>query len=411
MHYTSVRNCRACNSKNKEIILNLGKVAYTGKFAKLAKTEIPKSPLKLFICKDCKFVQLAHKFQSNYLYDAEYGYESGVNSTMREHLSDITKKIIKLKKLDKNSIVLDIASNDGTLLNSYPKKIIKIGIDPVLKRFKKNYKNIQYSLPNFFSYKNFKKLNIKKKLDVITAFAVFYDLNNPNKFLQDIKKILNHDGIFVIEQSNLGKMLELNSFDTICQEHYGYYSTKVIMNLLKKNKLKIFNHEFNDSNGGSSRYFIKHSENKTIKESMGNIKKALDYEKHIKIDKLQTYKNFEKKILNIKNKCKNFFDRARKESSIVHGYGASTKGNVILQYFGITNSDIKYISERNSFKYNRFTPGTKIKIISEKNSRKKKPDYYFVLPWHFKKEILKREEKARKKGVKFIFPLPKFEMK
>jgi hypothetical protein len=205
-------------------------------------------------------------------------------------------------------------------------------------------------------------------------------------------------------------MLELNSFDTICQEHYGYYSTKVIMNLLKKNKFKIFNHEFNDSNGGSSRYFIKHSENKTLKENKKNIKKALDYEKKIKKDKLQTYKNFEKNILNLKNKCKNFFEKARKDSNVVHGYGASTKGNVILQYFGITNSDIEYISERNPFKYNRYTPGTKIKIISEKNSRKKKPDYYFVLPWHFKKEILKREEKARKQGVKFIFPLPKFEM-
>ena len=160
-------------------------------------------------------------------------------------------------------------------------------------------------------------------------------------------------------------MIKLNSFDTICQEHLGYYSTKVIKNLMENNKLKIFNHEYNESNGGSSRYYITHSENDNIKINHKNIRYALNFENKYQLDQLKTYENFKRKINKIKKRTIEKFNSIIKSNKIVHGYGASTKGNVILQYFGLNNKKIKFISDRNPFKYNRYTPGTKIKIISE----------------------------------------------
>ncbi len=367
-----------------------------------------KTPLSISICKHCKFVQLTHNIDNAYLYNFEYGYASGINSTMKNHLLKIAQKVSKIKKLTKKSVVVDIASNDGTLLNSYNKNIIKVGIDPILNRFKKNNRNIKYKIPDFFSYNKFKNLKLKKKADVITAFAVFYDINNPNDFLSDIKKCLDEKGIFVIEQSNLAYMIKLNSFDTICQEHLGYYSTNVIKALIERNELKIFDHEYNKSNGGSSRYYITHKENNQIKVKNKNIYNALKFEEKFKLGDIKTYVKFEQNIKKIKIQCKKKIDSILKSNKTIHGYGGSTKGNVILQYFNINNKNIKFISDRNPFKFNRYTPGTKIKIISEKKSRNLKPNYYFVLPWHFKKEILKREYKIRKKNTKFIFPLPKF---
>ena len=408
MNYKKITKCRICKSNKIKKVLDLGDQAFTGKFPSVKNKNIATSPLSISLCLKCKFVQLSHNFKSSYLYNLEYGYESGINSTMKNHLSKITQKVSKLKKLTKNSVVMDIASNDGTLLNSYTKDVIKVGIDPILNRFKKKYLNINHKISDFFSYKNFEKLNLKKKADVVTAFAVFYDVDNPNKFLSDIKKCLDSKGIFIIEQSNLAHMIRLNSFDTICQEHLGYYSTNVVKKLLEKNKLKIFDHEYNESNGGSSRYYITHKENTDILINWKNINRALNYEKKFKLDKIDTYLKFEKKIEKIKNICNKKIKSILALKQTIHGYGASTKGNVILQYFNIDNKQIKFISDRNPFKTSRYTPGTKIRIISEKKSRSLKPDYYFVLPWHFKKEILKREIKIRRKNTKFIFPLPKF---
>ena len=272
----------------------------TGKFQK--KKNVLKTPLSISLCIKCKFVQLSHNFNNKYLYNLEYGYESGINTTMTKHLSGIARKVQKFKKLTKNNIVMDIASNDGTLLNSYNKQVQKIGVDPILKDLKK-YKNIKYKIPNFFSYNDFKKLKLKKKVDVITAFAVFYDINDPNKFLIDIKKILDPNGIFIMEQSNLAYMIKLNSFDTICQEHLGYYSTKVIKKILEKNGLKIFNHEYNDSNGGSSRYYITHKENKKIKINKKEINKALKFESEFQLGSIKTYKKFNANIKKMKKEC------------------------------------------------------------------------------------------------------------
>ena len=406
-NFKKISKCRVCNSSNIKKVIDLGNQAYTGKFPKQFRENIPITPLCVSFCVNCKFVQLSHDFNNNYMYNLDYGYESGINKTMTKHLTGIVKKIYKIKKLSKKSVVLDIASNDGTLLNAYKKNVTKIGIDPILNRFKKKYSTIDYSISDFFSYKNYKKTN-QKKADVITAFSVFYDLNDPNKFLKDIKKCLDEKGIFIIEQSDLSSMIRLNSFDTICQEHCGYYSSNVIFYLMKRNNLKVFNHEYNEANGGSSRYYITHDDNNEIRINKKNLDNAKKIDRKSKIEQLSTFVNFNNKIKKIKKDTINRIKKILKQGKIIHGYGASTKGNVILQYYEINNKLIKHISDRNPFKWSRYSPGTKIKIISEEESRKIKPDYYMVLPWHFKKEILQREIKIRKEGTKFIFPLPRY---
>ena len=223
-----------------------------------------------------------------------------------------------------------------------------------------------------------------------------------------MKKILHKDGVIIIEVADLYKTIKNNVFDTFCHEHLEYYSYQTINFLMKKNNLKIFDHEYHDINGGSSRFYVCHKEKK-IKISK-KINKILNMERKEKIFKNQTFKLFYKRIKNLKSEFKKLMNELKKNKKIVHGYGASTKGNILIQFYGLSDKEIPFIAERNKQKFNCYTPGSKIKIISESRSRYLKPDYYVVLPWHFKKEILLREKKIRKKGTKFIFPLPKLQI-
>ncbi len=398
-----IKNCRICNSNQLTALFSLGNLCFTGKFPAINQ-KIKKKPIQVVLCKQCGLVQLGHKFNLKYLYGPDYGYRTGINKTMLDHVKLIVKKLTKLTNLNNKDLVLDIASNDGSLLNFYKKDICTFGIDPILNKYKKNYKNVNYKVGDFFSFKKIRKFT-KKKFKIITALSVFYDAENPNKFIKDVKKILSDDGVFVVEFADLASILKYKMFDTICHEHLEYYSTEVIKNLCKKHSLKVFNIIQNDINGASKQYYISHANSK-YKINHKNINRTLNNEKLLKLKDVKTYKKFMHSINNSKDqlmeKLKTFVKKGKK----IHCYGASTKGNVLLQYYGINNKIVKYAAERNKLKYNLFTPGSKIKIISEKLSRSFKPDYYLVLPWHFKNEILIREKSIRKKGVKFIFPLP-----
>ena len=405
-----ITKCRNCKNQNLKKLFSLGNMAFTGKFPPKDKT-IPKGKLTLVMCDKCKLVQLDRNFNKNYLYGLDYGYRTGINKTMSSHVVKVKNQVKKRLKLKPFDQVLDIGSNDATLLNSYnDKKIIKVGMDPLIKKYNKFYSNIDYALPFFFSHEKIPDKIRKKKFKIITALSMFYDLENPNKFLKSAKKILHEKGILLIEQADLYLLLKNNVFDTICHEHLEYYSTNVIIRMLNQNGLKLFDHKFNKVNGGSSQYFICH-QNSSFKINKKNINKAIKFEKTIGLEKIQTYKKFYSKIIQIKNNLKKIISKLIKKGKIIHGYGASTKGNVLLQLMNITSNEIKFIAERNPNKYNKFTPGSKIKIISEKKSRDMKPDYYFVLPWHFKDEILSREKKMISIGCKFIFPLPKIKIK
>ena len=404
--------CKNCFYNKYDKLFSLGSLNYSGKFPKKKSINVPQNKINLVKCKKCHLVQLDRKFNPKYLYNLDYGYRSGINTTMKNHLSNISTKLSKLTNLNQNDHVLDIASNDGTLLNSYKKKnIVKVGIDPIINKFIRFYNNIDYKINSFFNIKAIKSKGIKNKFKIITACAVFYDVDKPNIFLKDISNLLDQkNGIFYLEFQDLYSIIKYNLFDTICHEHLEYYSLSVILSMLKKNNLKLIKVSRNNINGGSLGLYISHIKS-GYKLAKKNLEKNLNLEKKIKIKELTTYKHFFLKILRIKRRLKKLISHILQNKKIIHGYGASTKGNILLQFFNITNEEIKYIADRNPEKVNLYTPGTKIKIISEKNSRKMRPDYYLVLPWHFKNEILIREKKIRKKGTKFIFPLPKLEIK
>ena len=400
-----IKNCRNCKNTELFDLFSLGKISFTGRFPNTIRQNVPKAYLNVLMCKKCKLVQLDRNFDLNYLYGKSYGYRTGINKTMTDHVKKIVRKCSALVKLKSKQYVLDIGSNDATLLNFYANDIIKVGVDPLVNKYKKFYKKINYKISNFFKIKDIEKIKIKKKFKIISALSVFYDLRDPNKFIKEIKKILDDKGVFVLEHVDLYYIIKNNIFDTICHEHLVFYSSKIIIEMMKNNGLKVFNHEYNEINGGSSRYYICHSKtNFTVSK---NIKKVLLRENLQGIELKKTYKLFFTKILNEKIKLIKLIKKIKNEEQDIHGYGASTKGNVLLQFYNINNKVVNYIADRNPLKWNSFTPGTKIKIISESQSRKIKPHFYLVLPWHFKNEILIREKNIRKKGTKFIFPLPK----
>ena len=400
-----IKNCRNCKNTELFDLFSLGKISFTGRFPNTIRQNVPKAYLNVLMCKKCKLVQLDRNFDLNYLYGKSYGYRTGINKTMTDHVKKIVRKCSALVKLKSKQYVLDIGSNDATLLNFYANDIIKVGVDPLVNKYKKFYKKINYKISNFFKIKDIEKIKIKKKFKIISALSVFYDLRDPNKFIKEIKKILDDKGVFVLEHVDLYYIIKNNIFDTICHEHLVFYSTKIIIEMMKNNDLKVFNHEYNEINGGSSRYYICHS--KANFKVSKNIKKVLLRENLQGIELKKTYKLFFTKILNEKIKLIKLIKKIKNEKQDIHGYGASTKGNVLLQFYNINNKVVNYIADRNPLKWNSFTPGTRIKIISESQSRKIKPHYYLVLPWHFKNEILIREKNIRKKGTKFIFPLPK----
>lgn len=399
-----IKKCRNCNHKKLIKLFSLGKQKFSGKFPARGE-KIPNGELDLIMCSRCKLVQLRNVFNLKYLYNKDYGYRTGINKTMTNHVKSVTTKLAKISKLRIKDNVLDIASNDGTLLNHYKKNIITWGIDPILYKYKKNYNKINYKITNFFNYKFIIRKKKSVKFKIITALSVFYDLENPHDFIVAVKKLLHKDGIFYLEFQDLMKILKNNMFDTICHEHLEYYSVNFINSLMKKHNLRVFDHYYNKINGGSSAYFICHR-NSYYKSHTSKINKIINQEIKYGIKKISTYKNFKKKIDLLKNRLNLLINNLVRDGKVIHGYAASTKGNILLQYLNLNNKQIKFISDRNPKKSGLYTPGSKIKIITEKESRKMKPDYYLVLAWHFRREILLREKELRRKGTRFLFPLP-----
>ena len=403
-----IKSCRNCKTKKLIKIFTLGNINYTGKFLK-KNINSRIGPINSVMCAKCNLVQLQDNFDLKYLYGPDYGYRTGINATMTNHVKKITKILTKKTKIKKKDWVLDIASNDATLLNFYNKNLITFGIDPLVNKFKKNYKNINFKLSNFFSAKKIKIKLSGNKFKIITALSVFYDLQDPNTFLKGVENILAEDGILLLEFADLASIIKYNMFDTFCHEHLEYYSAKVINEMSNKNNLRIFDVKQNNINGGSVQFYICKQKAK-YKDNLTALKKIYKTDKKYKLDKVITYRKFIRRVDKIKNSLKILIKKAKTSNKTIHGYGASTKGNVLLQYFGLSNKEISFIAERNPKKYNLYTPGTKIKIISEKDSRAMKPDYYLVLPWHFKKEIIEREKINFKNKSKFIFPLPRLKI-
>ena len=400
-----IKSCRICKSNKLENVHSLGVMSFTGIFPSSSKSKVPKGKLKLIRCKKCTLLQLEDNFDSKIMYGKNYGYMSSLNKAMEFHLKLKSKYLVDNYNIAKGSTILDIGSNDGTFLSFFNKNNNLFACDPTIKKFKKYYRKDIKLVPDFFSADKFKN----KNFDLITSIAMFYDLPDPLKFANDIKTALKEDGIWHVEMSYMPSMLNNCSYDTICHEHLEYYSLKSLKYLMDLADLKIINISFNQINGGSisldiSKKSSKYSENKTL------LKWLLLREKLNDVNNL----NFQKKFFNNCKKHKfllnNLLKKLKSQGKSIYGYGASTKGNVILQYSGINKNYLDCIIEVNKFKFNRYTPGTKIKILSEKYMKKKKPDYLLVLPWHFKDHIIKKEKTFLDSGGKLIFPLPEIEI-
>ncbi len=412
MHLIHRKTCRVCGSSALTKVISLGEQYLQGSFVKPGK-EIPpnrKILTSLLRCdpvKDenaCGLLQMEHSVPPEILYSA-YWYRSGTNDTMRKHLKGITEEALSLIKIPKCS-VLDIGCNDGTLLKFYPENFEKYGVDPsdVAQEIQGNITVVQDIFP---SEELIEKLQ-GKQLDIITSIAMFYDLENPIEFTRGIKRILSPHGIWIFEMSYMPTMLKMNSYDTICHEHLEYYSLAVIEYILKKAGMKIFNATLNDINGGSIRCFATHANNFSYKtdEFVQNLKSLHQEEFDLELDTDKPYNHFQERINIHKEELNALLKKLKKEGKRIHVYGASTKGNTILQWCGIDNRIIDVAAERNPDKYGAFTLGTDIPIVSEADSRAMNPDYYLVLPWHFKEEFLKREQEMLQRGVGLIFPLP-----
>jgi hypothetical protein len=347
---------------------------------------------------------LAHRIPLNELYGSGYGYLSGMNNTMKKHLEEIAheaESLIFNPPLRENDNVLDIGSNDGTLLRGYQTKdIFKVGMDDI--HFMQYYTDKgTLFIPEFFSKESFFDY---EKFKIITSIAMFYDLENPHQFVSDIKSILLPEGVWILELSYLPTMIAKNAFDTICHEHLEYYRLKQIKWLLDECDLKIFDVRLTNANGGSFMIFVCHSADK--RPFNKTVNKMIEGESRHGFDTSEPFVPFVKQIGEIKEKLIKFLLKEKEKGKTIHLYGASTKGNVLLQTFGIDYRLVSFAAEKNSAKYGCWTPGTHIPIMSEEFSRNCKPDYYLVLPWHFRFGFIEREHEYLKSGGKLIFPLP-----
>jgi SAM-dependent methyltransferase len=411
MHIKKRTTCRVCGSTSLTPVINLGPQYLQGSFVKPGK-EMPstrKINCSLVRCNPqvdenaCGLLQMEHSVPPEILY-AAYWYRSGTNATMRNHLKEIVDSTLGLLKIDKCT-VLDIGCNDGTLLNYYPAEWDKFGCDPsdVAQEVK-----IATVVQDIFPSAELSKAIGDKKMDVITSIAMFYDLENPVGFVNDIKRFLSPEGIWVFEMSYMPRMLELDSYDTICHEHLEFYSLAVLEKIVGMADMKIFKISFNDINGGSIRCYATHKEsslyyNKDDHKLMNDIRQQ---EFDLELDTDKPYVAFQYRIEKVKHELQDLLVKLKKEGKKVHVYGASTKGNTILQWCDINSMLVEYAAERNPDKYGASTLGTNIPIISEAESRAMNPDYYLVLPWHFKAEFIEREKEALEKGTGFIFPIP-----
>jgi NDP-4-keto-2,6-dideoxyhexose 3-C-methyltransferase len=343
------------------------------------------------------------------MYGQNYGYRSGLNKSMVDHLHNKVKKIIKFINLKLDDIVVDIGSNDGTLLKGYPKEqLARVGFDPTGEKFEKYYPDNITLIKDYFCSKIFREKLGNKKAKVVTSIAMFYDLEKPLEFVQEIYDVLSNDGIWVFEQSYMPAMLDTISFDTICHEHLEYYRLKQIDWLMKKVGFRIIDIEFNQANGGS--FSVTVAKSASLFPESPILKKILLEEERKGFNTLSPYNDFRDKVFQFKLNLRDLFDKIQNENGLILGYGASTKGNVLLQYIGITLEDIPYIGEVNEDKFGSYTPGTLIPIISEEEAREMNPDYFFVLPWHFKEFIVKKEKLNLDKKVPLLFPLPALEI-
>lgn len=407
----TIEACRVCGGTELALILSLGSL-YVSDFVTDRTIPSPEEryPLELVLCDPekggCCLLQLKHTVDPSKMYNFYY-YHSGTNALMRQALADIARQASKRAALKKGDLVLDIGCNDGTLLRSYAQKGLKlVGFDPAKNLIPEAKVGTSLIINDYFNADAFEKKLGGKKAKIITSIAMFYDLDDPNRFVADAARCLHPEGVWIIQMSYLPLMLEMNAFDNVCHEHLEYYSMTSLENLLKRHGLKMVDVELNDVNGGSFRVTIRHEDAQERPAGARRVAELKRREKKQRLDEKETYIRFGERVLAIREKLYHFIHSEVKKGKTIYAYGASTKGNTLLQYFNLDSSLIAGAAERNPDKYGKKTVGTMIPILSEDEARSRRPDYFLVLPWHFLKGFLKQERRFFKAGGRFIVPLP-----
>ncbi|MEO8679313.1 MAG: class I SAM-dependent methyltransferase [Vicinamibacterales bacterium] len=394
MDTTTRTTCRLCGSADLHEVFSVGN-QYINDFVPADRIgKGLQAPLDLVMCKGCSLIQLRHTAPQELLYARHYWYRSGVTDTMRRALRDITAEIEQMVPLKAGDVVLDIGANDGTLLASYAVPgLVRVGCEPANNLVEQLREQADHVIHDFWTYDRYAELNLPKAR-VVTAIGMFYDLEEPNQFIRDAQRVLADDGVFVAQLMCLTPMLEKNDLGNICHEHLEYYSLESLKYLFEKNGLEMFKIEENDINGGSYRIFARHLHGTGIA-----------FTERVTADDLNA---FAERLRRNRDACVSFIKAEVAKGKKVYVYGASTKGNVILQYYGLDASLITAAAERSPEKWGKYTVGSWIPIVSEDEARAAQPDYFLVLPWAFFDEFYQREKAWRDKGGKFIVPLPEF---
>lgn len=400
---TGIKTCRVCRSTKLDTVLSLGD-QFVSDFV-TSEGHTPKAPLELVRCQSCGLIQLRHTFSRARLY-RHYWYKSGISSTMRQALSDLVLRTCEIVKPGPNELVVDIGCNDGTLLRSYNSEgLYLVGFEPAENLVPEAQKGTNWIFHDFFSARTFQEKFGQRKAKIVTSVAMFYDLEDPNKFVADVASILATDGVWVVQQNYLATMLEHNGFDNIGHEHLEYYSLGTMNRLLERHKMTVFSVETNDVNGGSFRTFISHKGKHDISDSVREIER---HEARLALDEHATYEKFAANINRIRSELHDFVAGEVKRGKTVYVYGASNRGNTILQYCGLDHALIEKAADANPEKWGRRTVGTLIPIVSKEEARKDGPDYFLILPHHFLEEITRDEKNYLDSGGRFIIPLPNF---
>jgi hypothetical protein len=407
--YTKAEKCRICGNTQMVNVLDLGVQTLTGTFPRDKDAAITSGPLRLAKCTGgedvCGLLQLEHSYDLGEMYGENYGYRSALNVSMVKHLRGKVRKILRSVVLNDDDLIVDIGSNDSTTLQAYPYRgAILVGVDPTGSKFAQHYPSHIHLIPDFFSARALRERFPGKKAKVVTSFSMFYDLENPIAFMREVHEVLADDGVWVFEQSYMPTMLETSSYDTVCHEHLEYYGLKQIKWMTDRVGFTIVDVELNDINGGSFSVVVrKASRGVTSGEA---VQRLLGEERQKGLDTLDPYSAFARRAAASRAELLDFLNQARAQGKTVAGLGASTKGNVILQYCGLTEKDIGAIGEVNSDKFGCYTPGTRIPIVSEDELLGRKPDYLLVLPWHFRRFF---KESRKFSPMRLFVPLPRLE--
>ncbi len=381
----------------------------TGVFPKQPDADISAGPLILTWCTSCSLLQLKNSYPLDEMYGDNYGYRSGLNPSMVMHLQRKIRQLQSFAKPATGDLVLDIGSNDATSLRSYEGDFTKVGIDPTGAKFRQYYPDDVILVPDFFSAEAFFRRFPHRRAKIITSIAMFYDLEDPNAFVANIAEVLAEDGIWHFEQSYMPSMLATNSYDTICHEHLEFYSLTIVENLLNRHGFRVIDVVTNAVNGGSFAVTAaKTTSAWPVNRSVINW--MLRQEESAGFDTAAPYRAFAERVERHRDSLRDLIGSLNRDGKKVFGYGASTKGNVLLQYCGLGKEDIACIADVNPDKHGAYTPGTGIPIVSEEQARAMKPDYFLVLPWHFREHIVQREQEFLQSGGHLIFPLPTIEI-